>query len=129
MASGPALMAEAKTRIDDTGDRETIVCELAESGDPVALTVMDREGYYLGLGLANLVTNFCPDMIALGGGVMQSSHLFLNRARQVVRQCCTMVPFERAEIAVASLGADTALVGAAQAWHHRFSPTRKIHEL
>jgi glucokinase len=46
---------------------------------------MDRQGYYLGLGLANLVTIFCPDMIALGGGVMESGHLFMDRARQVIR--------------------------------------------
>jgi len=128
LASGPAMLAEAKARIDDALTMPRLR-ELAESGDPAALTVMDREGYYLGLGLANLVTTFCPDTIALGGGVMQSNHLFLDRARQVVRQCCTMVPFEKAKIALASLGADTALAGAAQAWHHRFGAEGKIHAI
>ncbi len=102
---------------------------LAESGDAAALAVMERQGYYLGLGLANLISMFCPDMIALGGGVMRSSDLFLDRARQVVRQCCTMVPWEKTEIAPASLGADTALVGAAQVWHHRFGNGKKTHEI
>ena len=125
LASGPAILAWAKTRIDaeHLGNSEQAMqrlCELAEAGEPAALAVMDRQGYYLGLGLANLVSTFCPDMIALGGGVMRSSHLFLDRARQVVRQCCTMVPFEKAELVLTSLGADTALAGAAQVWHHRF---------
>src|ERR1035438_1367637 len=96
---------------------------------PAARAVMDRPGYYLGLGLANLVTTFCPDTIALGGGVIGSSHLFLDRARQVIRQCCTLVPFDRAELALASLGADTSLAGAAQVWHHRFGSERKAHAL
>ena len=127
LAAGPALLAEARARIGDTALTAERLCELAESGDAAALTVMDREGYFLGLGLANLVSTFCPDKIALGGGVMRGSRLFLDRARQVIRQCCTMVPFEKAEIALASLGPDTALAGAAQVWVHRFE--RKPHAL
>ncbi len=118
LASGPAVAVWAKTRMGDLTTEQ--ICRKAESGDPAALEVMERQGYYLGLGLANLVTIFCPDMIALGGGVMKSGHLFLDRARQVVRQICTLVPADKAELAIAKLGADTPLVGAAQVWHHRF---------
>ena len=134
LAAGPAILAWANTRIvpDPSADSELTmqhVSELAQSGDPAALDVMDRQGYYLGLGLANLVTTFCPDMIALGGGVMRSAHLFLGRARQVIRQCCTMVPFDKTELALASLGADTALAGAAQVWHHRFGSERQANAI
>jgi glucokinase len=61
--------------------------------------------------------------------MMHSSHLFLDRAREVIRQCCALVPFDRAELALASLGADTALAGAAQVWHGRFESERKAHAL
>jgi glucokinase len=47
----------------------------------------------------------------------------------VIRQCCTLVPFEKAELTRASLGADTALAGAAQVWHHRFGSERKAHAI
>jgi hypothetical protein len=40
-----------------------------------------------------------------------------------------MVPFEKTEVAIAELGANAALVGAAQAWHHRFSSERKTHAI
>jgi len=134
LAAGPAILAWAKTRIapDHPGDAGLTMkrlCDLAEAGDPAALAVMDRQGYYLGLGLANLVTTFCPDMIALGGGVIESRHLFLDRAWQVIRQCCTLVPFDKADVAPASLGGDTPLAGAAQVWHHRFGSGRKAHAL
>jgi glucokinase len=134
LASGPAILAWAKTRIlpDHSADGDLTmqrVCELAEAGDPAALAVMDRQGYYLGLGLANLVSTFCPDMIALGGGVMRSAHLFLDRARQAIRQCCTMVPYEKTETVLASLGGDIALAGGAQVWRHRFGSERKTHAI
>jgi glucokinase len=126
-AAGPGILEWAKDRMANPELTMKQICELAEAGDPSALSIMERQGYYLGVGLANLVTMFCPDMIALGGGVMRSAHLFLNRARQVVLQYCTLVPAEKAEITLASLGADTGLAGAAQAWHHRFAPERKAH--
>ena len=52
---------------------------------------------------------------------MKSAELFLDRIRQVVRENCRLVPFERTEISLASLGPDVALIGAAQVWHHRFA--------
>jgi glucokinase len=81
---------------------------------------VEREGYYLGLGLANLITLFAPETIALGGGLMKSSHLFLLRAREVIREVCTQVPDAKTQITLASLGADTGLAGAAQAWLWRY---------
>jgi glucokinase len=96
------------------------ICALAEQGDQLAQRSVEREGYYLGLGLANLITLFTPDTIALGGGVMRSSHLFLDRAQEVVREVCTQVPAENTQITLASLGSDTGLAGAAQAWLGRY---------
>ncbi|HMD85230.1 MAG TPA: ROK family protein [Terriglobia bacterium] len=96
------------------------ICALAEQGDPLAWRSVEREGYYLGLGLANLITMFAPETIALGGGVMKSHHLFFDRAREVIREVCTQVPDAKTQITLASLGADTGLAGAAQAWLCRY---------
>jgi glucokinase len=82
---------------------------------------VEREGYYLGVGLANLVSMFTPDTIVLGGGIMRSASLFLDRIHQVIQENCRLVPFERVEISLASLGADVGLIGAAQVWRHHFS--------
>jgi glucokinase len=96
------------------------ICALAEQGHPLARRSVEREGYYLGLGLANLITLFAPDTIALGGGVMKSSYLFLHRAQEVIREVCTQVPAAKTQITLASLGSDTGLAGAAQAWLWRY---------
>ena len=51
---------------------------------------------------------------------MGSAHLFMDRARQVVRSSCTLVPAEKTEILLASMGGDAGVAGAARAWHNRF---------
>jgi len=96
------------------------ICVLAEQGDPLARRSVEREGYYLGLGLANLITLFAPETIALGGGVMKSHRLFLDHALEVIQEVCTQVPDAKTQITLASLGADTGLAGAAQAWLCRY---------
>jgi glucokinase len=98
------------------------ICERAQRGDEWATRAIEREAYYLGMGLANLVTLFAPDALVLGGSVMKSASLFLERIHEVIRQNCRLVPYERVEISLASLGPDVGLIGAAQVWRHRFSP-------
>src|SRR5208283_2868855 len=84
LASGIAMAAWMQEQRPSTPELTAAqICALAEQGDPSALRAVDREGYYLGLGLANLITLFTPDAISLGGGVMKSSHLILPRAREV----------------------------------------------
>lgn len=96
------------------------VCELARAGDALAMDEVAREGRYLGIGVANLVTLFAPDMIVLGGNVMGSADLFLPAIKTVVRASCGLVPYEAVEIATASLGGDSPLIGAGMVWRHRF---------
>ena len=124
LASGPAMAAWAAsnglTAPRGRGLSAGLVCELAAAGDSKAILAVERTGYYLGVGLANLISFFCPGAIALGGGVMQSADLFLGRMREVVRTNCSLVPYEQTKIALASFGADAGLVGAARVWHHRF---------
>jgi glucokinase len=97
------------------------ICELAVQGDEWAQRAVERETYYLGLGLANLVTLFAPDAIVLGGSVMKSAGLFLAGIRKIISESCGFVPYERTELALASLGEAANLIGAARVWHQRFA--------
>ena len=103
---------------DDTLSASEI-CELARHGDPLALQAVHREAHFLGLGLANLVTMFCPQTIVLGGGMMRSADLLLAPALDVVKRICTQVPVENTSIVLAGLGAQSGLLGAARVWFHR----------
>ena len=114
LASGPAMAAR--------GGRASAVevCEAVQQGDGAALAAVEQEGTYLGLGLANLVTLFVPDVIALGGGVMQSLPLFIGKITGIIQSSCGLVPFEKTRILPASLGRDAGLAGAAQVWVKRY---------
>jgi glucokinase len=96
------------------------ICELAEQGDSWAMRAIDNESHYLGLGLANLVTLFVPDVIVLGGSVMKSASLFLEKIREIIGTSCRLVPYEKTELAMASLGEDANLIGAGRVWYYRF---------
>jgi glucokinase len=125
LAAGPAMVAWFKSKTaTDSPDGEDLtakdICQRAQRGNALALEAVDREAYYLGLGLANLVNLFTPDAIVLGGSVMKSAVLFFDGIRKVIRQGCRFVPFEKTQLALASLGDDVNLIGAARAWHHRF---------
>ena len=84
------------------------------------MRAVENESRYLGLGLANLVTMFVPEVIVLGGSVMKSAALFLENIRKTIAASCRLVPFDRTELALASLGEDSNLIGAARVWHYHF---------
>jgi glucokinase len=126
LAAGPAMVAWMEKHAPPGYlHRQSItakrICELAQQGDELAQQAVEHEGYYLGLGLANLISLFTPDAIVLSGSVMKSAPLFMDRIREVVRSGCRFVPAEKTELKLASLGDDTNLIGAARVWHYRFS--------
>jgi glucokinase len=113
LASGPALAARAGR----SSAREA--CQAAEQADEKVRAAVETEACYLGLGFANLVTLFVPDVIAVGGGVMQSRHLFWDTIGRTIRENCGLVPHEKTRLIPARLGSDVVLAGAAQAWIKR----------
>lgn len=124
LASGPSMVEWIKTAAPADYQLQGLtakeICTRARAGDQWALRSVEREAYYLGVGLANIVSLFIPDIILLGGSIMRDANLFLDRIHQVIRQNCGLVPHERVELSLASLGPDVGLIGAAQVWYRRF---------
>jgi len=52
------------------------IAELAEQGDPSSKLVFDRIGFYLGVGIANLINTLDLPMIVIGGGLASAWELF-----------------------------------------------------
>lgn len=125
LAAGPPWAAwAAGAAPPDHPHRENLtaekLCALARAGDAFALKAVEREAFYLGLGIANLVTLYTPDMLVLGGSVMRSADLFLPAIRARVARNCGLVPYQRTGIALATLGRDAGLIGAGAVWHQRY---------
>ncbi len=130
LATGPAMAAwyksKAGPRADAGGLGAKEIFERARQGEELARQAVERETYYLGLGLANLIGLFVPEVIVLGGSVMKSVQL--EDLCKVIAQGCRFVPWEKTELALASLGEDANLIGAARVWHHRFGEGAKMAE-
>jgi glucokinase len=90
-----------------------IIVQAAEVGDAVAREILDEVGFYLGIGIANLVTLFSPDMVVIGGGVSRAGDWLLQPIRATVRQRCHMTPVDRVRIVLAALGEEAGVIGAA----------------
>ena len=89
------------------------VTELAREGDGVALSVLDEAGRWLGVGLAGFVNIFNPEVVAVGGGVMEAGELVLEAARKEVILRARPPSRDLADVKVATLGSRSGVLGAA----------------
>jgi glucokinase len=54
----------------------------AEAGDPEAIRILRRAGYYLGIGLAAYVDIFNPEVLIIGGGLRHMRDFYLGPAEE-----------------------------------------------
>lgn len=66
-----------------TGKTVTVA---AHAGDPDAARVLERCGFWLGVGIASLVNALDPALVVIGGGAMQAGELLLEPARAAYRE-------------------------------------------
>jgi glucokinase len=102
-SSGNALVRYARSRMwhesyagtslleeSTAGDPDTLtgpmVTAAAERGDSLALQAFDEIGEWLGVGIANLVAAFDPELVVVGGGVSAAGELLLEPARSALEQ-------------------------------------------
>lgn len=126
LASGSALAREAMRQIRKgantsiielvDGDLSKIDAKVvflaAKEGDELAQELISRLAYYFGIGLANLVNIFNPELILIGGGVAKMGDLLLQPAINVVKQRAFSTSAASVEIKPALLGDDSGVLGA-----------------
>jgi glucokinase len=87
--------------------------EAAQAGDPDAMGALRTLGERLGVGIANAMNTFDPDVVAIGGGVSIAGELLLEPAREVARRFAVPGVGERTEIRLARHGSQAGVRGAA----------------
>jgi len=126
LASGTAMAKEAAERLSQgeassiiefaEGRLENITAETvalaARQGDPLACDIVSRAASYLGIGLANLVNIFNPELIVIGGGVSKMGDMLLEPARKVVKERAFQLPARTVRIVRACLGSNAGIMGA-----------------
>jgi glucokinase len=74
---------------------------------------MKGMGRLLGIGIANLINIFNPQMIVIGGGVKDAWPLFMEVAREEIKKRAFEYPAARTQIVQSMLGDDAGMIGAA----------------
>jgi len=127
LASGTALAKEARHRIKEgvatsileyaEGDVEKVTAQViysaAEQGDSLAKELIARTGYYVGVGLANLINIFNPELIVIGGGLSNIGDMLLEPAFKVAEERAYKEAFQAVRFASAELGRNSGVLGAA----------------
>ena len=90
------------------------IFEAGKKGDALAVEVFQRMGFYLGIGIANLVDILNPEMIVIGGGAANGWELFAAHMRREVRKHVFPASSAKVEIVPAQCGDDAGLLGAAK---------------
>jgi len=90
-----------------------MITEMARDGDAVACGAMQVIGRALGVGIANIVNIFCPQVVVIGGGVSAAGDLLLDPAREVMRRRALRPGRDEVRIEAAAFGADAGMIGAA----------------
>ena len=127
LASGTALTREAKKRIEQgvrtsileyaEGDIEKVtpqaIHNAAQQGDSLAKELIARTGYYVGVGLANLINIFNPELIVIGGGLSNIGDMLLKPAFKEAGERAFKEAFQAVRFASAGLGGNSGVLGAA----------------
>jgi glucokinase-like ROK family protein len=100
--------------VQDGFERITIplMVEAARNGDRVALAAFAETGFYLGVGLANLINIFNPQKVVLGGYLTQAYEFLLPVIQKTVQERALRWPCEAADIVIATYVNDASLMGA-----------------
>ncbi len=127
LASGTALAREARRRIESGastimldkvgGEIDKIDARLvhgaAIEGDALAVELIKRTAYYIGVGLANIVNIFNPERIVIGGGLANIGDILLKPAYEEAARRAFSQPFQAVQFVTAELGGDSGIIGAA----------------
>jgi glucokinase len=112
LASGTALGQRASALGGFGRVTARDVARLAAAGDATAAALLAEEGRYLGIGFANLLHLYAPEMIVVGGGLSESLPAMRAEIEAVMRRR-VMPAYRDVPVVAAALGRQAGVIGAA----------------
>ncbi len=125
MASESALVNITIKAIND-GDRSLVsemvkgnmdairpkhVYDAAEAGDPLAIRMLQHIANYIGMGAANIINTFNPQLVLIGGGIVKGRAFIEETIMQVIKERALASCYSLARIEFSSEGRQDALKG------------------
>jgi len=127
LSSGPAIATKMKQAIRNGAfsiienlvpNIDEIKCEdvikALKEGDNLALQILEESTYYLGLGISYVVSLLNPEVVILGGGVVQGGDdLVINLVKNAVQKYSYPLAKECVNIVKSKLRENAVIVGTA----------------
>ncbi|HKL12549.1 MAG TPA: ROK family protein [Halanaerobiales bacterium] len=126
VASGTAIARRGREAL--TADKDGLIYEYSEGnpdlvdapliaaaarkGDQKAIDIYKITGQLLGVGIANVVNLFDPEIIVLGGGVMHAKDLFWDELENSLHERALQPNLKGLQLKEVKLGKDTGVKGA-----------------
>ena len=87
------------------------VLHAAEAGDAVARTALEETGQCLGVGVANLVNAFNPEIVVLGGILSRAGEFILPLVEKTLRERLLCQAYEQVQVKISAHGFDACVMG------------------
>lgn len=104
-------VATALKKYDNVTSKEVFI--EASNGDRVAQEILNTALTYLGITVGNVITNFDPEKVVLGGGVINGGDIVIETVKKEVAARCLKPFVENCSIEKAILGGKAGVLGAA----------------
>ncbi|MCD7964744.1 MAG: ROK family protein [Clostridiaceae bacterium] len=89
------------------------VFEMTDKKDLLTISILNRSAFYVGVAVSNLINTFDPEMIILGGILIQKYPMYFNIVQDVANQRKVKGAMEN-YMAVSVLGENAGVIGAGE---------------
>ena len=95
--------------------RSGVLSRAIDAGETMVEQVVRKAAYYVGIGVSNLINVLSPEVVVLGGGLVEAMEaLVLEEVEQAVAEHAMPFLRKNVKIAPAKLGDDAVVMGAAK---------------
>lgn len=121
LSSASAILRKARESIENSKKTSLVeysqleakdIFKAAESGDQIALDIINESARWLGIAIANLINVLNPQLVVIGGGVARAGDILINPIRRVALENALEVAAKAVKIVPAQLGNDAGCIGA-----------------
>ena len=113
LQQGQDSILSPRAEQDSASITAQMIAEAFDKGDRVSIEAFRETGEIFGVGLANIINLYNPEMIIVGGGMANAKERLLKSARKTAERYALKAPFAACSIVTAHLGDAAGLFGAA----------------
>ncbi len=109
--SDSIILKAAGGRLEDVSAKH--VFDAAKKNDAAAAAIVKKTGFYLGVGIANVINIFNPEVVIIGGGLSRAGKILIDEAIETVGMYGLEINLKNTGIVLSSLHSTAGMLGAA----------------